>query len=76
MTPSTGRMRDIYATYVAPHINDSSEELFDRWLNSIKAEAWDEGAVFGVRDQHGTVDTYIRDAIERHNPYRLAGKDE
>ena len=36
----------------------------------VKAEAWDEGAIFGVRDQHGTVDVYIRDAIERHNPYR------
>ena len=70
MTPSTGLMRDIYATYVAAHSNDSSEELFDRWLFRIKAEAWAEGAVFGVRDQHGTVDTYIRDAIERHNPYR------
>ena len=69
MTPSTGLMRDIYATYVAAHSNDSSEE-FDRWLNEVKAEAWAEGAVFGVRDQHGTVDTYIRDAIERHNPYR------
>ena len=38
----------------------------------VKAEAWDEGAIFGIRDQHGTVDTYIRDAIERHNPYRAA----
>ena len=37
MTPSTGLMRDIYATYVAAHSNDSSEELFDRWLFRIKA---------------------------------------
>ena len=39
-----------------------------------KAEAWDEGAIFGIRNQHGTVDVYIRDAIERHNPYRLAAE--
>ena len=40
-----------------------------------KAEAWDEGAIFGIRNQHGTVDVYIRDAIERHNPYRLAARE-
>ena len=44
MTPSTGLMRDIYAMYVAAHSNDSSEELFDRWLFRIQAEAWAEGA--------------------------------
>ena len=42
-------------------------------VRTARAEAWDEGAVFGVRDQHGTVDTYIRDAIERRNPYREGG---
>ena len=45
-------------------------EAFCDAVRTARAEAWDEGAVFGVRDQHGTVDTYIRDAIERHNPYR------
>ena len=56
--------------YITDRWANSRQPEFDRWLNEVKAEAWDEGAIFGVRDQHGTVDTYIRDAIERRNPYR------
>lgn len=56
--------------YITSRWADSRQPEFDRFVARIKAEAWAEGAVFGVRDQHGTVDTYIRDAIERHNPYR------
>ena len=69
-TPSTEDVRESY-TYLRgtiPTVEHAAE--FDRWLNEVKAEAWEEGAIFGVRDQHGTVDTYIRDAIERRNPYR------
>ena len=49
MTPSTGLMRDIYANYVAEYSNDSWEE-FDRWLNEVKAEVWDDGANAGYID--------------------------
>lgn len=53
-----------------------ADAILDLWPGrseaEVKAEAWDEGAIFGIRNQHGTVDVYIRDAIERHNPYRLA----
>ena len=73
MTPTT---EDVRLIWIVSQTGCTARAEFERWLNSIKAEAWAEGAVFGVRDQHGTVDTYIRDAIERRNPYRLAGKDE
>ena len=60
--------------YITDRWANSRQPEFDRWLAAHDAEvaekAWTEGAIFGVRDQHGTVDTYIRDAIERHNPYR------
>ena len=56
--------------YITARWADSRQADFNRFVARIKAEAWAEGAIFGVRDQHGTVDTYIRDAIERHNPYR------
>ena len=66
MTPSTGLMRDIYATYVAAHRNDSSEELFDLWLFSIQAEAWAEGFADGHRQ-----DAEGEDGPRFENPYTL-----
>ena len=55
-----------------------ADAVLDLWSGrseaEVKAEAWDEGAIFGIRNQHGTVDVYIRDAIERHNHYRLAAE--
>ena len=55
-----------------------ADAVLDLWPGrseaEVKAEAWTEGAIFGIRNQHGTVDVYIRDAIERHNPYRLAAE--
>ena len=67
MTPSTGLMRDIYTAYVAEHSNDSWEELFeefDRWLNEVKAGAWEEGA------DAGYVDALLGQELLR-NPYTL-----
>ena len=55
------------------HVTDAVLSLLPgRSEAEVKAEAWDEGAIFGIRNQHGTVDVYIRDAIERRNPYRAA----
>ena len=65
-TPTT---EDVRLIWIISQTGCKARAEFDRWLNEVKAEAWDEGAIFGVRDQHGTVDTYIRDAIERRNPY-------
>ena len=74
-TPTTEQVRE------AASLNGGiavEPDAFNRWLAEHDAEvaekAWYEGAVFGVRDQHGTVDTYIRDAIERRNPYRLSAE--
>ena len=61
MTPTT---EDVRLIWIVSQTGCTARAEFDAWLNSIKAEAWAEGAKFGVRDQHGTVD-----AIERHNPY-------
>ena len=58
---------------------------FDRWLNSIKAEAWDEGAKAGldtglaiaenVHEHGGTLDlSTIPNAPD--NPYRLVAAYE
>ena len=58
--------------YITDRWANSRQADFNRFVARVKAEAWYEGAVFGVRDQHGTVDTYTRDAIERRNPYRLS----
>ena len=80
-TPTTWEVRAAWAEFdgcvstVAQYAEVARIE-FDRWLSEVKAKAWTEGAEFGVRDQHGTVDVYIRDAIERHNPYRLVDEDE
>lgn len=38
-TPHTGLVRHVYAYGLA-----TAEAEFDRWLKSIKAEAWDEGS--------------------------------
>ena len=60
--------------YITDRWANSRQPEFDRWLaehdREVAEKAWDEGAIFGIRNQHGTVDVYIRDAIERRNPYR------
>ena len=72
MTPTT---EDVRFIWIVSQTGCTARAEFDAWLaehdREVAEKAWDEGAVFGVRDQHGTVDTYIRDAIERHNPYTL-----
>lgn len=51
---------------------DEREDLeeFDRWLNSVKAEAWDEGADFQFVNSPfpSTLD-------KRNNPYRTGGAE-
>ena len=71
MTPTT---EDVRLIWIVSQTGCTARAEFDRWLNSIKAEAWEEGAKFGVRDQH---DGYAGvSGWTKANPYRLAGKDE
>ena len=42
-TPTTERVRDDYATRMAPHLDHARAIEFDRWLTEVRAEAWDEG---------------------------------
>ena len=53
-TPTTERVRNSYANDIASYPKpanvfeaaaraDSAKEEFDRWLASVKAEAWEEG---------------------------------
>ena len=43
---------------------------FDRWLNSVKAEAWDEGADFQF------VNSPFPSTLDKgNNPYRTGGEE-
>lgn len=54
-TPRTEHVRDVYVlailqdegakgVKVTPPMRRAAEEWFDRWLDQVRAEAWDEGA--------------------------------
>jgi len=53
---------------------DNDPAQFDRWLASVKAEAWDDGHDVGWESRHeDALSGYMpRGAYEsdRHNPYR------
>ena len=69
-TPTTNEIQATYMRYRgAWNLANGSEAQFDRWLEQVKAEAWDEGKRAGLRQsdwEHGdTPRQYI--AV---NPYR------
>lgn len=80
-TPSTDEARVAYRGN-ASELGTSTEEAgaeFDRWLASVKAEAWDEGhdaGWAGCEDfaQHGSVPSGIHQS-EAINPYREEAPD-
>lgn len=37
---------------------DNTSEQFDRWLNEVKAQAWEEGCSWGVSNFHILKDNY------------------
>ena len=63
-TPTTDEVRDHYASYPGARFTPETAERFDRWLASVKAEAWDEGWEEGVSWPHGKL----------QNPYREVSK--
>lgn len=62
-TPTTREVMWAYEVH-----GDSVE--FDRWLDQVKADAWDEGYNACNEYQNGYV------AVPRRNPYRQAAGDE
>ena len=51
---------------------DEREDLeeFERWLNSVKAEAWDEGAYFQFANS-----PFLSTLDKGNNPYRTGGAE-
>lgn len=70
--PVTVEVRDKYMEWWidGEYVGQSSEtgEEFDAWLQSVKADAWDEGFDSG----HYAADWESRDCDCRANPYRGA----
>lgn len=71
-TPTTGRVRDAYTRALRQAFIASSGEHnaeFDRWLNKVKRQAWEEGFDAGERDvfEHEK-HNYENPCIE--NPYK------
>ena len=63
-TPSTEDVRESYTYFrgTIPTVEHAAE--FDRWLNSIKAAVWAEGAYSGYDDA-------LADRETMRNPYTL-----
>lgn len=72
-TPPTEQVREEYATRMAPHLDEARREAFDRWLEQVKAEAWDAGFDAGERDAFH-LDTHP-DHTCTPNPYRQKEQD-
>ena len=73
-TPTTEQVRAIYADesgwtplFYKP---GTWGEQFDRWLVSVKAEAWDEGVIF-QQTENGIPFAHVADELHA-NPYRQA----
>lgn len=75
-TPTTADARGKYATHQGARYRgqkylDRRRAEFDRWLEQVKAEAWDEGNEAGWTEanaHHENADTYPKLTIT--NPYR------
>ncbi len=62
-TPTTAEVRHLYASMDGSPANYAASEAdFDRWLNTIKAEAIRETATLTTRRGQGFV--YVKDILE------------
>jgi len=75
-TPSTEQVREAYATRMSPAQDTLRRPMFDRWLASVKAEAWEQGkraeetAWIHVLDGHPVEEGDMCDQCPTDNPYR------
>lgn len=71
MTPTTDEMRGIFIGHqIQTRIDADAVEAsmaFDRWLNEVKAEAWEEGANAGYVDA-------LTGREPLRNPYNLTSE--
>lgn len=73
--PTTQDVKRAYAWGLSGTSRTTQEcdDEFDRWLNEIRAEAWDEGFTEGVNDVYLHEDTsWAEPCIP--NPYRNSAK--
>ena len=66
-TPTTEQMHDVYvrADIAGYKPRKEYEAEFDRWLDQVRAEAWDEGHNAGQHNEHE-----YRPRRAMTNPYR------
>ena len=69
-TPTTKQVREQFTREEPPRIGTVAEKsrAFDRWLEQVKAEAWDEGFDAGERDAFDLDENPNHECIK--NPYR------
>lgn len=69
-TPKTEDIRDAYIKYTQPSLSDSGQLFygdkaeFYRWLEEVKAQAWEEGYAAGDADAH------TDNRLNSSNPYQ------
>jgi hypothetical protein len=63
-TPTTKRVREVYALF------DEDEDEFSRWLAGVKAQAWDEGAMYAAVECNAIEDESEPWIATGENPYR------
>lgn len=78
--PTTGEVRDGYVKqmmhWTLPQQENKWKAEFDRWLESVKAEAWDEGkraeetAWMHTFNGHPVEEGDVCDQCPTDNPYR------
>ena len=64
MTPTTLEVRESYTYFRGTIPTVEHEAEFDRWLNEVKAEVWEEGTNAGYEDALAGRETM-------RNPYTL-----
>ena len=77
-TPTTEEVRFVYATDSYSDARIAMREArFDRWLAGVKAEAWEEGAVWqranAVPDDRRMKARFVSE-LQAANPYREGEK--
>ena len=76
-TMFTDDLRDYIRSTSKRRGTDGTQKMvddFDRWLNQVKAEAWDEGFDVGERDAFDVLEHPDHDCIV--NPYRKGNNNE
>lgn len=68
-TPTTEEVRPAFRKGSRIDWNSRRGRLFDRWLNEVKAQAWEEGYAQGSADSYDS-------RLDADNPYREGVENE